>query len=139
LTRFDIFAFLLNLLGRELIPIQPGSASVQRRRGATKRNPGNSPILLGESVDRIVRVDDGGERRSDDYPLDLLFGLGCSEKIQGSLNSRVDQILVRVVHVEVELRNSSKRKKFNTTQTSTEIQRVGDSREKQCVILHRNL
>ena len=94
---------------------------MHRRQVTTEGIPGNSPILLRESVDRIVRVDDGGERRSDDYPLDLLFGLGCSEEIQSSLNGRVDQILVRVIHVKVKLRNSSK----NSSASRKEVQRFG--------------
>lgn len=78
-----VFAFLFNLLGRILVPV----------------------FILFEDVNGIVRVDNRSERRGDDNSLDFVLLRSGSQKVLCTSHSGINQVLVRVVDIEMERRS----------------------------------
>jgi hypothetical protein len=63
------------------------------------------PVLLRKDIRaRLFRLHDARKARRNDDALDFRLGSGRLERVQGALDGRVDQVLVRVRNVEVERR-----------------------------------
>ncbi len=87
------------------VPEEWGTAAVESGIGTYLLQTVLVPVLLRKYIRAgLFRLHDARKARRNDDTLDFRLGSGRLERVQGALDGRVDQVLVRVGDVEVERR-----------------------------------